>query len=133
MSPASPANPANPAGPANPASAAARPGLARERTSLAWSRTALSYAACVLLLARLATTAGATATAAVGAVGVLVTVALLAAGELRYRSSAATPVLTMPAPHPGLAVRPVVGPVSVALLATGSVLLGVCALILILA
>lgn len=107
------------------------PGLSRERTSLAWSRTALSYAACALLLARLAATSGPAAAVAVGAVGVLISIGLLAAGELRYRSSPAA-VLRLPAPQAGPAVRPVIGPVPIALLATGSALLGTCALVLIL-
>jgi len=41
-------------------------------------------------------------------------------------------VLTMPAPRAGPALRPVIGPVPIALLATGSALLGTCALVLIL-
>jgi len=108
-------------------------GLFRERTSLAWSRTALSYAACALLLTRLAVAAGTTAVVIVGAVGVLATAGLFAAGEVRYRPSvlAARPGRPEPAPEPG--DRPVVGPVPLAVLAAGSVLLGMCALALILA
>jgi len=105
-------------------------GLAPERTSLAWSRTALSYAGCALLLARLATNSGPTAVVVVGALGVLAAVGLLVAAELRYRLSPA-PTVTMPDPWPGVAVRPVVGPVPVALLTAGSVLLGSCAVLLI--
>lgn len=106
-------------------------GLAPERTSMAWSRTALSYTACALLLARLATTATPGAATVIGAAGVLVTVGLLAAGEVRYRSSTEA-VRTVPALGPGRVVRSLVGPVPLALLSAGSVLLGACALVLIL-
>lgn len=107
-----------------------QPGLYRERTSLAWSRTALSYAACALLLARLSATSGAAAGLAVGAAGVLTTLGILAVGELRYRSGPA-PVLEMGAPWPGRAIRPLIGPVPLALLTGGCVLLGLSALALI--
>lgn len=101
-----------------------RSGLSRERTSLAWSRTALSYATCAALLARLAATSTTAAAAVVGAVGVLVTLGLLAAGDLRYRSA----LDARPSSH---TVRPVAGPVALALLAGGSALMGLCALALI--
>ncbi len=69
----------------------------------------------------MAATSTAVAAALVGGVGVLVTVGLLAAGDLRYRAK------------PTDAPRPVVGPLALGLLATGSVVMGACALALILA
>lgn len=98
-----------------------RPGLSRERTSLAWSRTALAYGTCVLLLARLSAESAGTAAVVVGGVGVLLTLGLLAVGDLRLRA----------APGPIRESRPVVGPAALLLLAGACVLTGLAALVLI--
>ncbi len=97
-------------------------GVQNERTSLAWSRTALSLAACSLLLARLAQLQDVAVALVIALAGVLSSVALLVTGEVRYRRSARR----LPS------ARPIVGPVPIALLTAGTLLLGVVALLLVL-
>ena len=62
-------------------------GLQPERTALAWQRTALALSVAFLVTARLLAHESSSLALAVGGAGILVALALLAAGQRRYRTS----------------------------------------------